>query len=175
MAGIAAKLIEKLARRSRWVKKHSRVPEDLINSQPSFDFDKINKLEQVLQKSPGAYKLVRSAERFVDRNMGQEVLSQKPVISFVATAATMSRVGSTIVMTLPTETNPSTASLEQDIGIQPGDIIEILSGPNAGVELVVASLTNLTTIVLSDLPLFGADETGVVFRAILSNVVESFN
>jgi hypothetical protein len=163
MAGEANKLVAKLARRARWTKKRQ-----LGN------FDRENKLEAVLAGSPAAYKLMRKSERQLDSNFGIEDVGQKPVLAFVAQAATLARVSSHMQLTLPAEASPSTSALSSDIGIQVGDVIEILQGHLAGQELLVTAIINPTTIQMEDRPSYSGPESDIEFRALLSNVKASF-
>ena len=139
MAGTNVKLVNRLSRRSRSVKEKQKGK-----------YDRENKLEQVLRKSPRAFQLARKAQRREDRNFGNDAIAQKPVLGFAAIASTFERHDYSgggdygMRLTLP-------SGLEAAIGLQVNDVIRIQQGNAKGHELLVTVLTDSTHLRLEDL------------------------
>ena len=164
MAGFALKTVNKLARRARYIKERQRGK-----------YDKENKLEKQLAKSPRAFKLSRKEQRRQDRNFGNDAVSQKPVLAFrsQAPASAVARVvyvpnpsGHGIQMTMP-------SGLIAAIGIQPNDIIQFRNGALAGQELLVVALPDATHIMLTDIASY-TSESNIYFLALLSSELAQF-
>jgi hypothetical protein len=138
------KTIQKLRRKSKAVKKH-------IDSAWK-ESDRADERPKVLAGSPGAYKIMKSAERRMDRSFGIDVVSAKPLCA-VNMTANVARIvynaGYGIQLTLP-------AAVLTFAGFQPGDIVEFLKASPAllGKYLKVLEVTGTTTVVLEDVSAF---------------------
>ena len=139
MAGTNLKLVNKLARRSRSIKEAQRGK-----------YDRENKLEATLRKSPRAYKLSRKDQRRLDSNWGADAIAQKPVISYAGLALTLDRHDYSGMGDFGMRLTLA-AGLEAAIGLRPIDIIRVLQGNAKGHELSVVALTDSTHIRLQDL------------------------
>ena len=117
--------------------------------------DKIDRKDEVLAGSRGAYKFLRGIQRRLDKNFGQQLQPSaefKPGKEMLVEAYEMERKGE------PADRIEAllVAGLVEAIGIQPGDIATILTGALKGRELEV-TLVSGDTVTLED----DADLTGL--------------
>lgn len=146
--GISRALINKLKRRRK-----SLNPNRGFRRQ-----DKIDRKDEVLADSPGAYKYIRGIQRRYNANFGKETIaSPKKVPMEVLVQADIERIdfGSSdfgIEMTLA-------AGLIAEIGLQPGDLVTVLSETLKGVSLEVVSIESGTVVRLEDVATFTGPET----------------
>jgi hypothetical protein len=167
MAGTNQKLVNKLYKRAKKIKEKERNFEH---------YDKVNKQERTLAKSPRAFSLSRKIERRLDRNWGLKSLGHKPLLSFSdkLEASAVARVvyvpnpsGFGIQLTLPT-------GIISAVGIQPNDIIEFRNGVLSGKELQVVAIIDATHVMLEDVATY-TSESNIFLRAFLSSLKAQFN
>lgn len=139
MAGLSLKLVNKLARRGRYVKIRQRGK-----------FDRENKLELEMRKSPRAFQLSRKPQRRLDRNWGPDFIAQKPVLAFEVLASSVDRHDYSGMGDFGIRIQLA-SGMEAAIGLQVGDIIRFRAGRAKGFELAVKALTDGTHVRLDDL------------------------
>jgi len=161
--GKALKLVNKLNRRANSVKARAGGMDR---------YDKMNKSEETMAKSPKAYQLQRKIQRRLDRNLGNDMVRQKPKVSKRVKASVLGRFDfgvSDFGMRLT-----MAAGLIADIGLRPGDIVRVLHGSAKGKYLKVVSIVDATHARLEDIASFGADENNIHCRFQLSDVKASY-
>lgn len=149
------KLIQKVTRLQRAVRKLAP------------GYEEVNKAEEVLQDSPGAYDLMRVVQQRYDDAFGWDAVAHKPQIHYAVVATTLERFdygGGDFGMrlTLP-------AGIMTDAGIRVGDVVEILEQSLEGRSLEVVELTSSTQMRLDDVSTFGGAESDVAVRMIISS------
>ena len=135
----ARALINKLKRREKQIK----------NAADGFDtYNKMDRAEETMAKSPKAYQLTRKVQRRLDRNFGINTLGDEPKISKRKNINTVERFdfGSSDFGTRLT----MAANLIADIGAQPGDLVLFLEGVLKGQYLKVVSVVDSTHLRLED-------------------------
>jgi hypothetical protein len=165
--GKALKLVNKLKRREKNV---------LSNATKEFDrYDKMDRREETMAKSPKSYQLQRKIQRRLDRNFGSDMLRQKPRVSKRMKATSLERFD--FDPGAPTDFGlrlTMAAGLIADIGLRPGDIVRVLSGTQKAKYLKVISIVSSTQARLEDVASFGALESNVQCRFQLSDVKASY-
>lgn len=161
----AKKLINKMQRRQRKVREAT---ESVVN---------MNKMEETLVASPGAYKLVRGQERRMDESWGYDVVKTEPMLEYKAMATTTERfdydpgVGTDfgIRLTMP-------AGMIAAIGVRPGDSVEIREQGSEleGRMLTVVAVTDATHLRLDDVASFVGPESDNYCRFLVSCVKKSY-
>ena len=73
------KLVNKLHRRARSVTEARK------------DQYKVDKMQEVMQSSPGAYQLMRGPQRRMDASFGYDAVGKEPGLEYIAVASTMDR------------------------------------------------------------------------------------
>jgi len=137
--GKALKLVNKLNRRAKNVKAKAG----------GFDrFDKMSQSEEKMARSPKAYQLERKIQRRLDRNFGVDMVRNEPKISKRVKANSLARFdygGSDFGIKAT-----FAAGLIADIGLQPNDIVRVLSGDMKAHYLKVIAITDSTHARLDD-------------------------
>jgi transcription antitermination factor NusG len=159
--GKARSLVNKLKRRRK-------------NANPNRGFrqqDKIDRKDEVLADSPGAYKYLRGIQRRQDRNFGQQLqpsAEYKPGKEMLMLADIERTLTPDIQVTLA-------AGLVEASGVQPGDIVKVLTGDLKGKELEVLSVDSSTQITLEDDAALSAPEVGAALKLQISGTKTSHN
>lgn len=159
------KLVNKLMRRAKYIKKHAGPGSALVK------YDRINKLELELRKSPRAFKLMRKPKRRLDSSIDLGLLANKPLLMIQAIATTVARVvfmaGHAIQITLP-------AGVQSLWGPQVGDVVEFLNGALAGKNLAVVSIVDSTHVNLEDVASFVGPDSNDSVELACSNIKKSY-
>ena len=159
------KIVQKLTRRSKSVKRKAG-PYDTTN--------KADKREEVLAKSPRAYKLAVKVQRRLDRQLGNDMIAQKPAIAFRLNVTTVERhdydgMGDFgIRLTLA-------SGLIVNTRMRPNDIVEILEGAMKGRQLRIVEVTDATHLRLEDVASYVGPESNIIVRSELSTVKAQYN
>lgn len=159
------KLVNKLQRRQRKVREAT---ESVVN---------MNKMEETLVASPGAYKLVRGQERRMDESWGYDTVKTEPMLEYKTTSTTLERfdydpgAGTDFGMRL---TMP--AGMISEIGVRPGDSVEIRERTSeiCGRMLTVVAVTDSTHLRLDDVATFVGPESNDYVRFLISAVKKSY-
>jgi hypothetical protein len=162
--GKALKLVNKINRRAKNVKAHAT---------QEFDrFDKMSRGEETMARSPKAYQLERKIQRRLDRSFGIDMIRYEPKVSKRMKATSLERFDFGVLdfgMKLT-----MAAGLIADIGLQPGDIVRVLSGSAKAKYLKVTAIISSTVARLEDIPTFGALESNIHCRFQISDVKASY-
>lgn len=163
----AKKLVNKLQRRQRKVRE---APKKSVTVN-------MNKQEETLTASPGAYKLVRGQERRMDESFGYDAVKTEPMLEYKATATTTERfdydpgAGTDfgIRLTMP-------AGMIAAMGVRPGDSVEIRerSSTMSGRMLTIVAVTDSTHLRCDDVATFVGPESGNYCRFLVSAVKKSY-
>lgn len=159
----AKNVVNKIKRKERAVREGTK------------DVVKLNKMEEVLQDSPGAQKVMRGIQRRLDADFGRDTVGHEPALEYEASMTTVERydfdpgAGTDygIRLTVP-------AIVLSGSGVQPGDIVQIREGALEGRMLQVVSIPDGTHIRLDDVATYVGPESNVVVRMILSGVKKAF-
>ena len=150
--GISRALVNKLKRRRK-----SLNPNRGFRRQ-----DKIDRKDEVLADSPSAYKYMRGIQRRYNASFGQEqIANPKKAPQEFLVAANVERVDFDdpnldfgIQLTLA-------SGLMEDIGLQPGDIVTVLTDSLKGVQLAVVSIESATVARLEETALASDEDVQV--------------
>ena len=162
------KLIQKLVRRMKQVKESVR----------GFDAQaKMDKLDEVMKDSPGAYRAMIHSQRKADGSsskagFGSDVTMKKPRLEYKAKANFdrfdygVSDFGFRLTMA---------AGMIADSRVRVGDMVEVLSSTEAkGKYLKVVAVTSSTSLRLEDIPTYVGPETNKYVRMYLSSQKKSY-
>jgi len=150
------KLVNKLQRRARKVKEGTEKVVDM------------NKLEETMTASPGAYKAMRGVQRRLDSGWGYDAVGLEPMLEYKAAAATTERFdyglgdfGIRLTMA---------AGMIEAIGVQPGDSVEFRQEGSEleGRMLTVVAVTDSTHLRLDDVASFVGPESDNYLRFLIS-------
>lgn len=158
--GKALSLVNKLKRRRK-------------NSNKNKGFrrqDKIDRKDEVLADSPGAFKYLRGIQRRLDANFGQQMAPSaeyKPGKEILASADIE-------LLALPDriEATFASAALVEAIGVQAGDVVKVLDGALKGKELLVTAVAADLVTLEADAALT-APETGAQLKIQISGTKTS--
>lgn len=161
----ALKLVQKLKRREKSLKADHN----------GFDrYDKQSKIEEVISKSKGAFKLLKLIQRKLDKSFGLNGIADEPKLSMPA-LANIERVEIVpasgdffIHLTLP-------AAVAEKAGVQPNDVVKFLSGELKGKYLKVMSVDNAgVDIYCEDVATYVGPESDKQVRLNVSDVKKSY-
>lgn len=159
------RIVQKLTRRS----KNTKQKASAFNQ-----YDKTDKREEVLAGSPAAFKLAIKVQRRLDRQLGTDMVGQKPAIAFNLNVSDVERFDYDgmgdfgIRLTLA-------AGLIAASGMRPNDIVMVLEGEAKGKQLKVVAITDATHVRLEDIATYVGPETNIRIRTELSTVKASYN
>jgi len=159
----AKKVINKIKRKERAVREATQ------------DVVKMNRMEEVLQDSPGSQKVMRGIQRRLDKSFGYDSLGQEPALEYVASMTAVERFDFDpgagfdygIRLTMP-------AAVLSGSGLQPGDLVQFKEGLLEGRMLQVVSVVDATHVRLDDAATYVGPESNVVVRMVLSGVKKAF-
>lgn len=134
--GIGRSLINKLKRRRKSSNKNRGFRQQ----------DKIDRKDEVLADSPSVYKYLRGIRRRQDADFGQQIqpsAEYKPGVEKLV-ECDLEVASGTATLTF------ASASLLAEIGAQPGDIVEFLTGTLKGDQMTVDSLPNADELEMAE-------------------------
>lgn len=136
--------------------------------------DKMDQREEVMADSPAVLKLMRGSQRRLDSDWGKDAVGREPRLAAEFEASQLERfdfdpgAGTDFGMKLT-----MASGLIDELGIRPGDIVEMRDGTKDGFALEVVSVESATELRLEDDAAFGAAEGPVQCRAEMSTVAKS--
>ncbi len=161
----AKKLLNKLQRRQRSVKERTADTVDM------------DKMQETMTDSPGAYKLMRGTARRADAGWGYDTVKHEPMLEYKAVATDMERFdydpgagtdyGTRLTMA---------AGMIAAIGARPGDVVEVRQEGSEleGRMLTIVAVTDATHLRLDDVASFVGPETDVSLRFLISAVKKDY-
>lgn len=157
----AQKTIQKLKRKERKVREKPK------------SWEQIKKVQDVLQSTPVAFKLMRGIERRMDGEFGTQVAGAEPPLEYKCLALTVARfdfdpgAGTDFGIRLT-----MSAGVQAGTGVRPGDWVEIRESSSAlhGRMLQVVSLPDATHIRLDDVATYVGPESNAAVRFLISAV-----